>query len=438
MPIRLISALHDPTAAGTSTDAASRRNMHLLMQLRWLAVIGQLVTILVVHIGLGIRLPLAPMLAVLAWLVALNLVTRGLMRWRPVTNLELFLALLLDVLALSAQLYLSGGATNPFVSLYLLQVVLGAVLLDLWSAWMLAVVTSLCFGLLAIAYRPLMLPPEVASGMAGLHVFGSWLNFVLAAFLMVQFVMRIGRNLRLRDTHLAELRQQASEEDHIVRMGLLASGAAHELSTPLASLSVIVGDWKSEPAIARDPRLAEEVAEMQAALMRCKDIVTGILYASGEVRGEAPERTQLRAFLMEIVGNWDAVHPGVVTFEDRLGAPFSIVADRTLSQVLGNILDNAAEAGATRIAFIAERSVDTLVVTILDDGAGFADDMLETAGTPYRTSKDDGGGLGLFLAVTVLRKLGGTVTVGNREEGGAIVTLTLPLGALALEGNDRG
>lgn len=438
MPIRLISARHDPSAAGTSTDAASRRNMRLLMQLRWLAVIGQLVTMLVVHIGIGIRLPLAPMLAVLAWLVALNLVTRALMRWRPVTNLELFLALLLDVLALSAQLYLSGGATNPFVSLYLLQVVLGAVLLDLWSAWMLAIVTSLCFGLLAVAYRPLPVPPALADGMAGLHVFGSWLNFVLAAFLMVQFLVRIGRNLRLRDARLAELRQQASEEDHIVRIGLLASGAAHELSTPLASLSVIVGDWKTEPAIAGNPRLAEEVAEMQAELLRCKQIVTDILYASGEVRGEAPERTSLHAFLAEIVENWDALNPGLVTFEERLGAPLSIVADRTLAQVLGNILDNAVEAGATRIAFIAERSVDTLVVTILDDGSGFAADMLETAGAPYRTSKDEAGGLGLFLAVTVLRKLGGTVAVGNREEGGAMVTLSLPLAALALEGDGRG
>ena len=117
-------------------DAAGHDNMLQLVQLRWLAVAGQLATILLTHFAFDIRLPLIPMLGVLAGLVVLNIASIGaLKRVRAITNGELFIGLLLDVAALSAQLFFSGGATNPFVSLFLLQVVLGSVLLDRWSSW---------------------------------------------------------------------------------------------------------------------------------------------------------------------------------------------------------------------------------------------------------------------------------------------------------------
>ncbi|MCP5762233.1 hypothetical protein NL346_26950, partial [Klebsiella pneumoniae] len=90
------------------------------------------------------------------------------------------------------------------------------------------------------------------------------------------------------------LHQRAVEEEHIVRMGLLASGAAHELGTPLSSISVLLGDWRNEPAIRHDPRFAAEVDDMRAEVARCKEIVSGILFAAGEVTGEAPTRTTLR------------------------------------------------------------------------------------------------------------------------------------------------
>lgn len=421
------------TAPSGRAETAGRRNMLLLMQLRWLAVAGQAVTILIVHLVLGVKLPLVAMLGVLTALVALNLVTRGAMRVRDMGNSELFLSLLFDVAALSMQLYLSGGITNPFISLYLLQVVLGAVLLDVWSSWALVGAAGTLFGLLAISSRPLDLPPNLAITLSPPHIFALWLNFLVAAVLLVQFLSRISRNLRERDAYLAQMRQRAAEEDHIVRMGLLASGAAHELGTPLSSLAVILADWKQEPPIAADMRLAEELEEMQAEVLRCKAIVKGILYASGEVLGDTPMPSTLRTFVREVASSWDALHPGVLRFADRLGGDMPIVADRALSQVIANVLDNALEAGATAMTLSAERVDDSLVLTLEDDGSGFPVEMLETLGKPYQTSKKRGGGLGLFLAVNVLRKLGGTVTAVNRAANGAEVQLTLPLSSLALE-----
>jgi two-component system sensor histidine kinase RegB len=286
--------LSRPDAQGV----VGRKNLLILIQLRWIAVVGQIVTMTVVHLALGVDLPLAPMAAVLGALVALNIASLlRLSKPTPVSNAELFAALVFDVAALTTQLYLSGGATNPFTFLFLLQVTIGAVLLSAWSTWALVGLTGLCFAGLTIVYRPLDLVSHNAAELFTLHIYGTLSCFALDAALLVVFVTRINQNLRERDTRLADLRQQAAEEDHIVRMGLLASGAAHELGTPLSTLSVILGDWRRMPALTADPELAQEIAQMQAEVQRCKTIVTGILLSAGEARGESAGVTTLHTFL---------------------------------------------------------------------------------------------------------------------------------------------
>ena len=229
--------------AANAAASAGWRNMQLLVQLRWLAVVGQVVAILIVHYGMGVTLPLTLILAAPAMLTAINLLSLLRLRLHPhVSEGELVVALLLDVAALTWQLYLSGGAANPFTPLFLMQVVLGAVLLRSLSAWVLVGVTSLCSAMLMVVHRPLLLPPRLQGQDFPLYLQGSLVCFGLIAILLVLFVTRISGNLRARDSYLAQMRQRAAEEDHIVRMGLLASGAAHELGTPLSSLAVILGD----------------------------------------------------------------------------------------------------------------------------------------------------------------------------------------------------
>lgn len=426
---------------GRVRDTTNKTNLRLLIQLRWLAVGGQVATILFVHYRLGIDLPLAQMVAVVAFLVGLNAVS--LLRHRKqdaVTNSELFLELLLDVAALTVQFYLSGGASNPFISLYLLQVILGAVLLDVWSAWALVMITSGCFVWLTTTYHEIAIPHAHRGDLFNLHIQGMLICFVLAAVLLVFFVTRIQRNLRARDARLAELRQQAVEEDHIVRMGLLASGAAHELGTPLATLSVIVNDWQRMPSFTGDPEIVQDMAELQSQLERCKTIVSGILMSSGEARGEGTVRTSVRTFFDELVGDWRASRsPSGLDYKNMFAPDETIVSDAALKQVIVNVFDNALEASPNWVGIAIGRQVDKLVIVVSDTGPGFQEDMLAGFGRPYRSSKGrPGGGLGLFLVVNVVRKLGGTVRADNSAAGGAWVTLTLPLAALSLGGDDEG
>lgn len=416
---------------------AGRRNMALLIQLRWLAVGGQLATIGVVTGLMDIPLPLAPLIAAVAVLIVINFASLALLRRdRAVTNAELTAELLCDVAVLCWQLHHSGGLANPFASLFLLQVVIGAILLTSRSSWAIVGAALLAVAVLTINPTPLVLPPAYADDPMGLYLQGSLVCFLLIAVLLVAFVTRISRNLRERDAALAASRQRAAEEDHIVRMGLLASGAAHELGTPLSTLSVLIGDWKGAPALANQAELQEDLADMDAAVRRCKAIVSGILMSAGEARGEAPQLTTMRVFLTALVDEARAGRmPGTVEFNDRFGPDVAIVSDPALRQVIGNVMDNASEVSPDWIGVTASRDGGMAVIEISDRGPGFSDEMIERFGQPYSSTKGrPGGGLGLFLLVNVLRKLGGSSSVANRAVGGALVRITLPLAAVAAEG----
>jgi two-component system, sensor histidine kinase RegB len=432
--LQRLLGIGDWRETAVSQETANRRNLRLLIQLRWLAVAGQVATILLVHFVMGIRLPVFWLLIAPAGLALVNLVSVPLTQRRDaISDQELMLALLADVAALTWQLFLTGGAANPFVALYLLQVVLGAVLLAPVYAWSLIGVTSLCFAGLGVFNRPLNLPPDSEDALLSLYMQGSLICFLLMAVLLVLFMTRINDNLRARDAYVADVRQQATEQDHIVRMGLLASGAAHELGTPLASLSVILSDWRRMPMLKADADLKQDMDVMQAEVERCKAIVTGILMSAGEARGQAPMRTTMGRFLNEVVQGWSARDARVrVEVTAWTGPDPSVIAEPALRQVFGVLFDNAVEAGARRIFVSPVVRDGQLEFAIRDNGPGFPATILERLGKPYNSTKDrPGAGLGLFLLVNVMRSLGGAVEASNPPAGGGEVRLILPIAALA-------
>lgn len=418
---------------------AGRRNLLQLVQLRWLAVAGQLVTILAVRYGLSVPLPLAEMLGLLGLLSLFNIASWLRARMSaPVAHVEMFAALVVDLAVLTGLLYFAGGITNPFIYLYLLQVALASVLLRPRYVWAMVALASLSFLLLTRWHRPLGLPELAGESFSNLYIGAVLICFMLNAVLLAIFIQRINGNLRRRDADLADLRHRAAEEEHIVRMGLLASGAAHELGTPLATLSVILGDWSRMAPFAGEPELREEIEEMQRQVQRCKVIVSGILMSAGEAQGEAPVHTTLHAFLDGVVERWRKNRPSQTLLFDRQGLPdMPMVSDKALKQMIANVLDNAAESDPeSYIDLTARIEHDMLMLKVVDRGPGFPPEMLERLGKPYQSTKaQPGRGLGLFLSLNVARTLGGRITARNRGGGGAEVVIRLPLASLRTVGD---
>jgi two-component system sensor histidine kinase RegB len=280
----------------------------------------------------------------------------------------------------------------------------------------------------------LALPHDLHEGLSSLYVLGLLVCFVLNAALLMVFITRISRNLRERDARLAAARQRRAEEEHIVRMGLLASGAAHELGTPLSTMAVILGDWQHDERLVANEALREEIAEMQNQVQRCKSIVSGILLSAGETRGEASVQTTVRTFVDALAEEWRSTRSiARFDYDNAFGADAPMVSDTTLKQMVFNVLDNAREASPAWVGLSVTRHEETLRLTVTDAGPGFSADMLAKLGTPFQSSKNRiGGGLGLYLVLNVARTLGGSVSARNRAEGGAEVTIELPLSAVVL------
>lgn len=429
----LVPSLHQWRTLDAATGI---KNLQNLIDLRWMAVVGQVLTILVVHYGLKLVIPTQEMLLIVACLALFNVVS--LVRLRSghrAHSVEIFLALLIDVAVLTGQLYLSGGISNPFVFLYLLQIALGAVLLPGAYIWSMVFITVLCLELLSQYHLPLALPQEGHEGLPSLYVLGLLLCFILNATLVVIFITRIHHNLRERDARLAKARRRRLEEEHIVRMGLLASGAAHELGTPLSTLAVILGDWQHDPHLSSQPLLREDIAEMQIQVQRCKSIVSSILLSAGETRGEASQQTTVCRFVDALAQEWHATRSmPVFDYHNDFGNDTPMVSDTTLQQMVFNVLDNARDASPDWVGLrITRDGEDFLCFTITDQGPGFLPEMLAQLGKPYQSTKQrEGSGLGLYLVLNVARTLGGNVTASNRSQGGAIVTIRLPLSSIAL------
>jgi len=422
-------------AASEYESSAGHKNMLQLIHLRWIALLGQVSTIALAIFVFNIKLPLLQISYVIAGLIAFNIASH--LRWHEevkVSNKELFFALLVDVSILTVQLYLSGGTSNPFAFLFLLQVILSAVLLDAWSTWLIVAITGVCLFGLSLFYYPLVLPPEHIDSMPGLYQDGMIICFLVNAALLVFFLTRINGNLSSRDAQLADLRQHATEEEHIVKMGLLASGAAHELGTPLATLSVIVGDWRRMSEFTKNPELLEEINEMQRQLQRCKSIVSSILLSAGEARGESSVKTTLNTFLSNLADDFRVTrHLDTFLFENQIKQDVPVVFDSALKQMMCNVLDNALEASPHWLSLTVSSDNNMLNIVVSDKGLGFLPDILEKLGQPYQSTKGrPGSGLGIFFVVNVVRKLGGSVSARNREEGGATVKIVLPLSAIML------
>jgi two-component system sensor histidine kinase RegB len=403
--------------------------MHPLIQLRWIAVWGQILTIIFAHFILDISLPIISMAGIIGFLTAFNIFS--MLHWHhreEISHTALLLSLLVDVVTFSVQIHLSGGFANPFVFLYLLQVVLAAALLKPWASWLIFVITAFFFILQIFWRSPVDIPERYLT-------LGLFLCFVLNAALVVAFITRINRLLQIRNLHLASLHQRAAEEEHIVRMGLLASGAAHELGTPLATISVLLNDWRRLPAFKQDTQLEEDAAEMQMQITRCKSIVSGILLSAGNMRAESPERSSLADFLNSLIAHWQTTRSiNEFYYRNLITDNPLIVVDEGLKQMICNVLDNALEASPHWLSFEALTHEDDLVLRILDKGPGFSSTMLNQFGRPYQSTKGrPGSGLGLFLSLNVARSLGGNITPQNRETQGALVTITLPLTSLRIE-----
>jgi two-component system sensor histidine kinase RegB len=423
--MRLSQTLIEPSSAAI--------NLQRLVIYRYLVLAG-LVMGMLVAVFRALVLPLGPLAAIIIIFAALNFITWLRLRRRdsPVSEQELFLHLLSDVLVLAALLYFTGGSTNPFVSLFLLPLTLAAAALPGRYTWAVAAAAAICYSLLMVWFSPL---PHEDGGNFNLHVLGMWFGFMLSAILISYFAVKMSATLRDRERALALARENALRDERLVALGTLAAGAAHELGTPLATMAVLAKDLEKDCAMV--PGMTEPFQVLRSQITRCKDILAQLAVSTGQVRAEGGRDQALEHYLADLIEHWHKGRPAVDIHRSWEGTqpPPRIVADQTLTQAIINILNNAADASEHAVEVSGRWDDRQMCLEICDRGAGLSDAAAVHAGEPFFTTKPPGQGLGLglFLAQSTIKRLGGNVELFNRQGGGACTRIVLPLAGLSMQ-----
>lgn len=430
MPL-MSSEMHTPQ------DVAAQ-NLRRLFFMRNFMIAGQSLALAASWLWLDFSLPLTAIAATIGFLVLLNVVTwLRLQRPTGVSDHELPAQLLLDIAALTVLFYYTGGYSNPFVWMYLLPLTVAAVALPWAYTWLIAAIAVACYTLLMFYYQPLAQPHahHHDGSEFSTHLLGMWLGFVISAAIIAYFVVRIQRNLREYDRMLADAREKVLESERMLSLGALATGAAHELGTPLATMAVLTREMSEEHA--GNPALAQDVMLLRRQVDRCKEILSSLAATAGQMRGEGAHGIALDDFLEQTLQRWRDTHPALqfdCALHGTTPAPH-IAADRTLRQALVNLLDNAADASPQHVDLQGGWDAAELRLEIRAFGAGLAPEIASRAGTPFFTTKHaDGMGLGLYLARMILGRFDGGVTLENHPRGGTITRVRLPLINLAVEG----
>lgn len=428
--------------------------------LRNWAILAQLTTLLLVHRFLSTDFAWLPMLTTIATLALAN----GFTWWRlsrdyPVSHLELFVQLALDVTILSVLLYYAGGSTNPFISLYLLPLVLAAAILPRRYTWGMAALTLACYSMLMVWYVPLptgdahaqhgpamtqiapdqhaghddpdfcrtestpTAPPEASplGDAFNTHVLGMWLGFLISAAVIAYFAVEMAAAVRLRDAQLNRVREETLRNERIVALGTLAASAAHEMGTPLSTMAVVIGEMRDE---CENPEQKENLSLLDDQVKNCKRILDTLIRHAQET----PDEMDVATFLQEVLDEWQLLRPTVqyrYQVDGVQPAPL-LSADPALRAALLNLLNNAADASPDEMEVLLHWNDAQTVLEIRDHGPGLTPEAAARAGAAFFTTKEEGRGLGLFLANATLERLGGSVQLSNREGGGATTEVVLP------------
>jgi len=414
------------------TPVFGRLRLRTLVMLRWLAVVGQTLTVLLVHFGLGFELPLGFCLGVILTSAWINTwLTLAVQPQQFAQDWQAFAQLAYDVLQLCVLLMLTGGLQNPFVVMLAAPVTIAVAALP--PRWSLPVAGTAMTGTGAMWLWSLPLPwlggEELT--LPGMYITGLWAAIFVAVAFTAVYSWRVSQEGRSMATALAATQSVLSREQRLSALGALAAAAAHELGTPLATIQLTAKEMMRE--LKDDEILREDAELLVTQARRCRDILKR-LTAEKTASDERHDRVEFLAALEEAAAPLRGMGPMVDVHLESLENATEPVLRRIpeLLYGIGNFIENAVDFAATRVTVEGQWSDTDLTVTILDDGPGFTLEILSKIGEPYVTTRSgtpgQGGlGLGVFIAKTMIEKTGGIVRFENSSAaGGALVTIVWP------------
>jgi len=425
-------ATGEPAAA---EGGQNETNLPWLLRLRWGALAGQLLTIVFVRYAMRSPIPIASLFG----LLAISLLTSVAWRLRPpglvIRSSWLGATMVLDILVFSGLLYFTGGPMNPFSFLYLVPIALATVILGSRWTWALVALSLAASATLFFWHQPLVLGESHAEHML-LHLQGMWVAFGVGAAFIVYFLHHIRRALAERESELQASRNLVARQERLAALATLAAGAAHELSTPLATIAVVAKELEravAQPAVetGASSHIAEDVKLVRTQVDRCRAILERMCVDAGEMRGERLAPATVDELVAGSLAGLDTEIAVRADVDPALSAVSLHVPARAIAEAIRGVLKNAQDASPAGAAvdLIVRRADGAIDFAVADRGPGMPRAVLERVGEPFFTTKPlgRGMGLGLFLARTVVERIGGSLRLDSNVGRGTTAIVRVPL-----------
>lgn len=436
-----------PVGPGGALVAGIRlRSLNLI---RWLAIAGQCLAVVLVMFVLGFDFPFFLCVAVIAASAALNVTAFSVYPVnKRLSDREATPFLAFDIIQLSTLLSLTGGLQNPFSILVLAPVAISASSLSGRSTLLLVGLALVCVSALGFAPTELPWTPGETLSIPTMYLVGIWIALGLGIVFMAAYTWRIASETRAMSEALTATQFVLAREQRLSAVGGLAAAAAHELGTPLGTIALVANDLADNAA--GDSEMKEDVALLLSQIDRCRKILKQ-LSADPHIGDAVYDTFDLGTLLHELADTVPAGSPLVhvrLLPHDRFADGEDLVDEPVLARRpeiiygLANILNNAVDFAETEVVMQADWSGTQLSVEISDDGPGFLPHVIDRLGEPYLTTRPargvnvghgdhEGLGLGVFIAKTLLGRTGATMAFRNKDEGrGAVVLVTWPNGII--------
>ena len=356
----------------------------------------------------------------------------NLLLWVFQTNFadrQVFVNLLIDVTELSFFFYLTGGASNPFTWFLIVPIIFSATVLAQKYTWIIAGYSVLSYTLLIKFFKPVSMSTGEMEGMNhnlshstsfGQHLIGMWLGFIVLSVLISWVISGLIKNIRRKERLLLEANTRQAESEKILALATLATGSAHELGTPLATINIIIKELLNDESIQKHHKMLDI---MESQIYRCKESLTQITASTGTTQAINGLVVTVNTFLEQVQSRLIDPDSQKIQLNTNHKNDDKLHIDNTLVQALVNIINNALESQATEIIIGTEVNEQKLILLITDNGEGLSRGF----GSKTTSEKEFGMGLGLFLAKTTIERFLGTIEILKTNKEGTQLQIQLPL-----------
>ncbi len=396
--------------------------------LRWIALVGQLITIYVVHFVVKFDLPLVFCSLTIFFGGVSNIFIQFNLRKNQLNNIESTILLFYDVIQLSVLIYLTGGVTNPFIIFLIVPAIISSTLLNLTSTFFLSFITIISLLLLTFNYYPLPSQGDIHFHVPDYYIFSIPTALIVVLVFLNYFGFRFGYEARKRGNALSRLELVLAKEQELESIGHQAAAAAHSLGTPLSTITVIAKELKKETSINKE--FIKDINILLEQAKKCGEILKKISQ-NKIVDDDYVKNISLQDLLFEISKSFEEISKKEINLDlSKTNKKIPIKRSPEITYGIRNFVGNAVKFSRNKIDINLVSENNQTRIEISDDGPGFPDDISQIIGEPYIVTKSkklkskSGLGLGTFIGKTLLERKKAEIEFSKSKLGGALVEIS--------------